>query len=108
MGLFKSAEEKAAARVQRAQERFTRSPVGRATTAHERGDALFQISLQVDETSAQTLSQIEAIGWHLEHAGYAFIVSSASTSNADGVLADLHMGGELTGVYVFRRPPEPN
>lgn len=108
MGLFKSAEEKAAAQAQRAQERFTRSPVGRATTAQERGDALFQISLPVDETSAQTLSQIEAIGWHLEHAGYAFIVSSASTSNADGVLDYLHMGGELTGVYLFRRPPVPH
>ena len=104
MGLFKSEEEKAAARARSAQKKFARSPVGHATAAHERGDALFQIVLPVDESSALILSQIEAIGWYLEHAGYAFIVSGASTTNGDGALADVYMGGELTGVYLFRRP----
>ncbi len=104
MALFKSEEEKAAARVQRAQKNFARSPVGRATAAHERGDALFQTALSVDESSALILSQIEAIGWRLDHAGYAFIVSGNSSTNGDGELADIYMDGQLTGVYLFRRP----
>lgn len=108
MGLFKSAEEKAAAqarraqkkaaaRERRAQEEFARAPVGQATAAHERDDALLQIAVPVDEGSSQILGQIEAIGWKLEHAGYAFIVSGDSDD----------IGGELTGVYLFGRPPSP-
>lgn len=104
MGLFKSAEERAAAQAQRAEKKFARSPLGRATAAHDRGDALFQIALPVDDTSGLVLSQIEELGWHLEHAGYAFIVSSTSTTNDDGALENLYMDGVLTGVYLFRRP----
>jgi len=103
MALFKSEEEKAAARERREQKKFARSPVGHATAAHERGDALFQVVLPVDESSALILSQIEAIGWHLENAGYAYIVSGTSTTNMNGALADLYIGGELAGVYLFRR-----
>jgi hypothetical protein len=100
--LFKSEEEKAAARERRAKEEYARSPVGLATQAHERDDPLLQVQVPVTMSSAAILSQIEAIGWSLEHAGYTFIVSSTSTS-WDGALTGLEVGGELTGVYLFRR-----
>jgi len=103
MRLFKTAEQReaakerraqkrAAARERRAQERFERSPVGQATVANERGDALFQVAVPVDEDSSKVLSDIEAIGWKLDHVGYAFEVSGDSDD----------IGGELTGVYLFR------
>jgi|EndMetStandDraft_4_1072995.scaffolds.fasta_scaffold1247862_1 hypothetical protein len=101
------AREKAAEQARRAREEAARSPVGRATTARDRGNALFHIALPVDDTTARTLSQIEAIGWRLEHAGYAFKVSSTSYPNADGALASLTVGGELTGVYLFRPAVTP-
>lgn len=78
--------------------------MGQATAAHERRDALFQIALPVDESRAQILSQIEAIGWHLEHAGYTTIVSGYSSTNSDGALDSVSMAGQLTGVYLFRWP----
>jgi hypothetical protein len=113
VGLFKSPEEKAAAQARRAQEKsaaqaqrdqekFARSPVGQATAAHERGDVLFQTVVPVDESGALILSKIEAIGWHLEHVGCTFVVSNASGTTGDGVVG-VHVGGELTGVYLFRR-----
>lgn len=91
------AQKRADARERRAQEGFAKSPIGRATAAHERGDVLLQIEVPVDEDSSQILSQIEAIGWKLEHAGYAFVVSGDSDD----------IGGELTGVYLFRPTPSP-
>ena len=103
VGLFKSAEEKSAVQARRAEKKFARSPVGQATAAHERGDALFQIALPVDESSALILSQIEAIGWHLENAGYTSEVSGFSTTNMNGVLDSVSITGQLTGVYLFRR-----
>jgi len=60
--LFKSVDKKAAARARHARKRLARSPVGQATAAHERCDALFQIALPVDESSAANLSEIEATG----------------------------------------------
>ena len=94
-------KRKAAAQAQRAQMEFAQSPVGLATAAHDRGDALLQIAMRVVDTNPPILSQIEAIGWRLEHAGYAFIVSSSSYTNVDGALAGLDVGGELAGVYLF-------
>ncbi len=107
MGLFKSPEEKFVERERRAQEEFARSPVGQAIAAHERGDALLQVAVPMDEGSAPILSQIEAIGWHLEYAGYAFVVSGGSITNFDGVLQSVSMDGDLTGVYLFRPAPDP-
>lgn len=104
MGLLKSAEEKSAAQARREEKKFARSPVGKATSAHERGDALFQIALPVDESSALILGQIETIGWHLEHAGYTSDLSGYSTTNMNGVLESVSITGELTGVYLFRWP----
>ena len=89
MGFFKSEAEKAAAAVERERRAFAASPVGQATLAHDRGDGLLQIEMSVDDAGAQTLSQVEAVGWRLEHAGYAFKVYDDS--------------GTLVGVYLFRR-----
>ena len=61
MALFKSEEEKAAARERKEQKKFSKSPVGHATAALERGDALFQVVLRVDEDNALIVSQIEAL-----------------------------------------------
>lgn len=89
MGFFKSEYQKAADRDERARRAFAASPVGKASLTHDRGDDLFQVSMRVDDESAQCLSQIEAVGWRLEHAGYAFKVSDDF--------------GTLVGVYLFRR-----
>lgn len=105
MGLFKSPEEKAHAQALRSEKRFAESPVGRATTAFERGDQIFQAVLKVDREGTDTICRVEAIGWRLDHVGYTFTVSASSTTNSEGALADVQLRGDLIGVYLFRRGP---
>jgi hypothetical protein len=79
--------------------------LGKAKTSLKRGDALLQVAIAVDEKSASTLSEIEALGWRPEHAGNTFIVSGTSASSfTTNVLNSIDVGGQLTGVYLFRRP----
>jgi hypothetical protein len=103
VGLFKSPDEKAAAQERRVEQKYASSPVGRATAAHERGDSLFQISLPADEGSAPILSEIEAIGWHLEHVGYTSIVWGYGSPDS------VNIDSRLAGIYLFRwqRVPHP-
>lgn len=114
MGLFKSAEEKAAAEKQKAQakadaaerkaqDRYLRSPVGKATSVHARGDSLLEVALTVEDDGGRTLSDIEAIGWQLERAGYAYDVSVNSMGNNNDQLSSVYSQSTLTGVYLFRR-----
>jgi len=91
-----------ARQAQRAQKQFERSPIGLATAAHERGDALFQTSMPVDASTSQTLSTIEAIGWHLEHSEHTSVASSYTTTDLDGDVTS-YADEELVGVYLFRR-----
>lgn len=114
MGLFRTAEEraaaqgmsverKAAAHRKKEEDRYLRSPIGRATAARERGDSLFQLAFTVDGDSAETLWKIEAVGWRLENAGYAYEIDVNSTSNGADQVSTVFTSGKLTGVYLFRR-----
>ena len=109
MDLFKKAQEAAAAQSRQAQRKiaearerlsekaFARSPIGLATAAHERGDALLQVALRVDGDSSAILHRIEKIGWKLEHVACAYLVKGDSDN----------IYGELTGVYLFRPADSP-
>lgn len=59
------------------------SPVGKAESAYERGDSLFQIELDASASTGRTLAEIEKLGWRLDKLGSA---------------AD-----DGTSVYLFRR-----
>ncbi len=71
-----------------------------AQGAHARGDALLQLQLDVglltgerstwgsagntlagDESTGYFLGEVEKLGWRLEHTGYAFVESGATTSS---------------------------
>lgn len=66
------------------------TPAGRAEAAFERGDSIFNIELNINNYTSETLARIERVGWHLHH-------SSASTrTDADG-------DAYPVGIYVFRR-----
>ncbi|HEY2642460.1 MAG TPA: hypothetical protein VGI56_01790 [Galbitalea sp.] len=126
--LAAEAEAERARQVQAAQDaraaaEFAASPLGRATTAHQSNDKFFQLELAVSElrggtsffgsssnviqhTGAATdlLGQIEDVGWHLEHVGYVFIETGATSTNrvlstGQGTVTE----GNVTGIYLFRR-----
>lgn len=114
MGLFKTAEEKERARAQAVakkatdgeratQRRHDESPIGRAEHALAAGKALFELSLPVESDDGRTLSDIEAIGWRLQHTGYVHEVSISSLSNMQNQLDQVFSSGRVVGVYVFRR-----
>jgi len=94
-----------------------------AQAAHARGDALLQLQLDVglltgeasswgsagntltnDESAGYFLGEVERIGWRLEHTGFTFVESGATTSQrifgtGEGVVNH----GAVVGYYVFRR-----
>src|SRR5664279_4808153 len=93
-----------AATRERAAQEYAASPLGRAEAARERGDGFFQIHLPVTTLSGDRswfgssdnriepvrnvrrdgkpdiLTQIEDVGWRLEHVGYVFVETGATTS----------------------------
>lgn len=105
------------------------TPEGQAQTAFARGAGFFQIELAVSEVSrtmtggsrqgydvrqvqrpshADVLSQIEGAGWHLEHVGYAYVMTGQisrdkllTSGQETGVM------GQLKGIYLFRRNEPP-
>ena len=134
MACGKSEEEKAAERAayekqladevaQRQQAEYEASPVGRATAALAAGAEFFQIELTVSQLGGEAsffgsstssvrhvggasdvLGQIEQVGWHLEHAGWTFIETGATSSNVIfGTGQGTVTQGEVTGIYLFRR-----
>ncbi|MCS3844654.1 hypothetical protein [Microbacterium sp. AK031] len=94
-----------------------------AQGAHARGDALLQLQLDVglltgerstwgsagntmagDESTGYFLGEVEKLGWRLEHTGFTFVESGATTSarmfgTGEGVVNH----GAVVGYYVFRR-----
>ncbi len=117
------AAQQAAAKKAAEDEAFAESPVGRATAAHQAGSTFFQLQLAVSQLTGPTssfgssandevtyhgsasdvLGQIEAVGWHLEHAGYVFIETGATSTNqlfstGQGTVTQ----GTVTGIYLFR------
>lgn len=123
MAFGKSAEDKQAKIDRKAAEQFAQTPIGRAHAARQRGDAFFQIEIengevgrwaasgfgsaggQVRRTGGRPdlLGQIEDVGWRLEHVGYVFVETGATTSNrpfstGQGVVTR----GKIVGIYLFR------
>lgn len=120
----KSDEEKAADREQKATEARAATPVGQAEAARARGDAFFQIEVEIGKvggfgtTSAfgmssntlkrtggkpDLLGQIEDVGWHLEHVGYVFVETGTTTSNRIGGTGQgVVTRGNIVGIYLFR------
>jgi hypothetical protein len=65
-------------------------------------------------SSAATLGEIEKLGWHLEHAGYYFMITGETSTNRVFVSGEATaVSGITVGVYPFRNtalpspPPEP-
>jgi hypothetical protein len=121
---IQTAQREAAAEQKRAAEHAA-SPVGRAEAAKERGETFFQIEINsVDvggpkssfgssdsqmqriEGVSELLGQIEAVVWRLEHSGWVFVETGATTSDRM-----VHTGqgtvttGKIVGVYLFRAAP---
>ena len=121
-----AAEREAAAEKQRAAAHAA-SPVGRAEAARARGDRFFQIELDsvkiggttstfgssdnqmhhIDGTGP-TLGQIEALGWRLEHSGWVFVETGATTSDrmlstGQGTVTS----GKIVGIFLFRAADGP-
>ena len=114
------AEADAAAAQAREQAAFASTPVGAATMAKQAGQEFFEVQLEVGSdsgsaslgaaagrrtsmSSAQTLGEIEQVGWRLEHVGYVFMVTGENST------ARVFMSGEVTsvsgvtvGAYLFR------
>jgi hypothetical protein len=103
------------------------TPLGAATAAMEAGQAFFEIQLQVGAhtgsagfgttdsrrsvaSSAETLGEIEKLGWRLEHAGYYFMVTGETSTARVFVSGEATaISGVTVGVYLFRNTslPEP-
>jgi hypothetical protein len=118
-------EQNAAAAAKRKEQAdFLRHPIGQAWTAKQQNQGFFEVQLVVGESQrnssifnpdpngyglnrtashAGTLAAIESIGWHLEHAGYVFLITGESSS--DKLFAtgeNTAVSGQTVGVYLFR------
>jgi hypothetical protein len=124
----KNAEEAAAqadamrqAEEQRNREAFLATPVGAATAARDAGQAFFEVQLEVARhtgtagfgtasgehttaSSAATLEEIEKLGWHLEHAGYYYMITRETSTDRFMATGDnTAVSGRTIGVYLFRK-----
>lgn len=122
-----AAQLAAVAARERAAQEHAASPVGRAKAACERGDRFFQIQLPVSALSGERsffgstdnrieplrnprvdgkpdiLTQIEDVGWRLEHVGYVFVATGATSSSrmiATGQATVTE--DQINGIYLFR------
>lgn len=109
-------------------ERWRRGPVGMAATAKEQGQGFYEVQLDVGSsqrgvtfgsadlekrrdstTYAGVLSEIESIGWRLEHVGYIFLVTGESSR--DKLLSTgqaTAVSGKTVGIYLFRNIDSPS
>ena len=115
-----AAEQARAAEERRRREAYLATPVGAATAARQAGDRFFEVQLEVgghtgnagfgstaghrtQMSSAATLGEIEKVGWHLEHAGYYFMVTGETSTARMFVSGDATVvSGVTIGVYLFR------
>jgi hypothetical protein len=119
-------EEQARAELQRqraeAREReaAASTPVGAATLAKQGGQRFLEVQLEVGghtgsasfgaasgkrvvSSSADTLAQIEGVGWHLEHASYFFMMTGETSSQRVFLTGEATaISGITVGVYLFR------
>jgi len=132
-GIFKKsdeerAEEKAALEASKAKQKaeaqhraWLSTPLGMATSAKEAGNGFFEIELEIGSSKRSVsfgtsdfgqhrksdfsglLSQIEDVGWKLEHVGYYFMITGETSR--DKFLAsgqNTAVNGKTMGVYLFR------
>jgi hypothetical protein len=128
-GIFKkSDEEKAEALEAQAKKKadtqhraWLATPLGMATSAKEAGNGFFEIELEIGSSKRNVsfgtgdfgnhkksdfsglLSQIEDLGWKLEHVGYYFMITGETSR--DKFLAsgqNTAVNGQTMGVYLFR------
>ena len=132
-GIFKKSDEeraeelaqKEAARAQQESDKkhqaWLQTPIGMATSAKEAGNGFFEIELEIGSSKRTVsfgsadfgshkksdftglLSQIENIGWKLEHVGYYFMITGETSR--DKFLAsgqNTAINGKTMGVYLFR------
>jgi hypothetical protein len=120
-----AAEQQVALRAQqRTAAEFAASPVGQAQAAKEQNQGFLEVQLTVGSsqrvssifnsdptgsgtnrvaTHAGTLAAIEAIGWHLEHVGYIFMITGESSSDRLlGTGQNTAVSGQTVGIYLFR------
>lgn len=125
----KAAAEKEAARQREAAEReakaFARSPIGRARAAYERGDQVFQYSIDVmsqqaiivamvgSATAKQTsdpsevLNAVSREGWELVNGSFVFV--EEGQQSRDKFLSsgqNVAVKGTTFGYYLFKRNPD--
>ena len=118
-----AAQQQAAAKKAAEDAAFAASPVGRATAARAAGSTFFQIEMDVSQLTGATsffgssdntithtsgasdvLGQIESVGWHLEHVGYVFVETGATSTDrmflsGQGTVTQ----GSVVGIYLFRK-----
>ena len=132
-GIFKKSDEERAAEraaldAKEAKQRedaerkaWLATPLGMATSAKESGNGFFEIELEIGSSKRNVsfgtsdfgnhkkndftglLSQIENIGWKLEHVGYYFMITGETSR--DKFLAsgqNTAVNGKTMGVYLFR------
>jgi hypothetical protein len=119
-----TARQAAAAKLAQDQRAFDASPLGQAMTAKSQNQGFFEVQLRVGSsqrvssmfnadpngtgtnqvaTHAGTLAAIEAVGWHLEHVGYIFMITGESSSDRIlGTGQNTAVSGETVGIYLFR------
>lgn len=120
----RGAERQERARAQQAAA-FWASPAGRARTAFERGDAIFQFELDVRDSQTFTipmfktgavtrakdasdvLNSIARQGWSLVNGSFVFH-ETGSESRDKFMASGQHIAvrGTVVGYYLFRRDPE--
>jgi hypothetical protein len=124
------AEQERAEQARLAQEQHERAtylatPVGAASAAKEAGQRFFEVQLEVGghrgsasfgaasgqrsaTSSAEILSQIEDLGWHLENAGYYFMITGETSTDRVFLSGEATaVSGVTIGVYLFRNTSAP-
>ena len=114
------AERAKAAQQQRERAAYLATPVGAATAAKEAGQRFLEVQLEVGghrgtasfgsadgqrtaTSSAEVLAKIEDIGWHLEHAGYYFMITGETSTDRVFISGEATaVSGVTIGVYLFR------
>lgn len=101
------------------------TPEEQALAAYEAGEGFLELQMEVGASLRRTptwrpgenhrvsehttdptgtLEAIEAIGWHLEHVGYVFVVTGQnSVDRALSSGQETAVSGKTVGIYLFRR-----
>jgi hypothetical protein len=65
-------------------------------------------SRRTTTSSAETLGQIEKLGWRLEHAGYYFMITGETSTDRVFLSGEAtSVNGVTVGVFLFRNTAPP-